>query len=592
MNEKKAYLNWPTYDDDLVNKAYIDYRLKNLKTSPNSGGESADITELNDKVNVLEKDITNLNNNKLNKTTYDSFIADEYTPTKDLIDSKIESYYQSDDPSLTWTSNIEKETHIGDIWYNSTTQKTYTYRKDDTTSPIQYYWQWQNVPIELLNNVNTKSTFYSGIIPTNYIAGDYWIIPLNCYNNSYNIIASSSGHYINEEIDIGDYILTITEVDEDGKILSSTLDIPSKSNYNIQQTIVVNDINIELISASDFILPDNCYGGTICVAINSNSEYNNLDWINRNDYTPTDKSESEYITTEKLDDIIIETNTKTISEINKLDTAIELKLSTIETTVSSNTSEIDANQAYVDESIKSINASLEIINNKITTTVSTSGGNNLLKNSVGFKNTNFWSIINDKIRQYYITQSNKVITISFKYKKIGTAESIITLHSSDTQFYTLLRLTEPIDNWNEFTYQYTSSVNTPYLEFNSIFEGIQDNDAEINGISGSKLLFDSGLIITDLMINYGDKQIWTPYTDEIYGKSHSLDSNGLDLIDLSSNKSLHLDSNSIDFLDSNASIGALFSKDMSMTDNIRINNSILIGDLTTYKLDDNNILEY
>ena len=105
------------------------------------------------------------------------------------IDGKIESFYQSEDPSLDWSTSVEKESHIGDIWYDTTTQKTYVYYKDESSSPSRFYWQWQNVPIELIDSVNGKSTIYSGVIPSNYKKGDYWIIPLNCYSNTSSLVS-------------------------------------------------------------------------------------------------------------------------------------------------------------------------------------------------------------------------------------------------------------------------------------------------------------------------------------------------------------------------------------------------------------------
>ena len=521
-----------------------------------------------------------------------SNINDVYNNLSLKIDGKIESYYQATDPSATWTSNVEKETHLGDIWYDTTTQKTYVYLKNDNVSPTIYYWQWQNVPIELINNVNSKSTFYSGIKPTNYKTGDYWIVPLMCYTNSYTATSNSTNYSVNEEIQIGPYTLTITKIDNEGHIVETDLNIPEKSNYDISSVYNIDDIDILISSVSDYPLPIGCNGGTICVAINDNTSYSNLDWINRNSYLPADKVENEYTNYDDLNNSIENTYQKTLAEIKQLDTAIKLEVSTLDQAIKENTDNINNNASEIAKTIKSIQSSIEVLNNKITSTVATSGGNNLLKNSVGFKNTDFWTISNNKIKQVYTTSKNKIITISFKYKKSTTAESSVKLYASDNQYYTLLLLNEEVTEWNDFTYQYNSTVNSPWLEFNSIFSSLQDSDAELNGISGSKLVFLDGLIITDLMINYGDKQIWTPYFDEVYGKSHSLDANGLELTDLSSYKKLKLTASNINLFDSNGNLGANFSKELSSTDNMRINNSILLGDYTIYKLDNNNILEY
>ena len=139
---------------------------------------------------------------------------------------------------------------------------------------------------------------------------------------------------------------------------------------------------------------------------------------------------------------------------------------------------------------------------------------------------------------------------------------------------------------------YITSVNNPVIRFNSIFNAVQDNDAEANGASGSKLIFNNGLIITDLMIGYGEKQPWTPYFDEVYGKTYNIDKYGFDMRDDQSNINMHLDTTSLDFKNADNIIESTFSKAETRTDNIYANNSINIGNLNIIKLDDDNILEY
>ena len=180
----RAYKNWPNYNDDLVNKIYVDLKVA-------EGDSSGDIEELKQQVaqntsNIAAntRDIVNVNTNKLDKDTYNTFKAEEYNPLVVKVDGKIQSFYQSTDPSESWTTSVEKETHVGDIWYNTTNQKTMVYYKDTSSSPTVYYWQWQNVPTELLNTIDNKATIYSGVVPSNYKTGDYWIIPLNCYSNT------------------------------------------------------------------------------------------------------------------------------------------------------------------------------------------------------------------------------------------------------------------------------------------------------------------------------------------------------------------------------------------------------------------------
>jgi hypothetical protein len=331
MNERKAYLNWPTYDDDLVNKAYIDYRLRNIKSS--SGGGSGDTSELEEKVTALDKQVQNLNTTKLNKNIYDKFINEEYNPLSQAVDAKIESYYQDSDPSTTWNSNVERETHIGDIWYDTTTQKTYVYYKDESVTPVVYYWVWQNVPTELIVKIDNKATIHTYSPPRKYSSGDYWIIPNNCFNNYVENLEIKRPFIVGETIPIGDYTLTTIEVDESGNILDYMTNIPLGSNYDISDVISNSDVSLNIVSYAQFELPQNCYGGTICLATNSNTEYDPLDWIARNSYIPSDKIERDLITKEIAKDLINETETKLSSDIQKLDDSVNLQVSRLDTTI-------------------------------------------------------------------------------------------------------------------------------------------------------------------------------------------------------------------------------------------------------------------
>ena len=95
----RAYKNWPNYDDDFVNKIYVDLKVA-------EGDSSGDIEELKQQVeqntsNIANntRDIVNVNTNKLDKDTYNTFKAEEYNPLVVKVDGKIQSFYQPTDPS-------------------------------------------------------------------------------------------------------------------------------------------------------------------------------------------------------------------------------------------------------------------------------------------------------------------------------------------------------------------------------------------------------------------------------------------------------------------------------------------------------------
>lgn len=614
-NVGRVYKNWPKYDDDLVNKAYVDEATKNIETS---GELEKQVNKNSQNINSISSDITNLRNEKLDSSIYEEFIAEEYNPLVNKINGKIESYYQSSDPSSNWSTSIEKETHVGDIWYDTSSQKTFVYYKDESTNPVSYSWKWQNVPIELLDSVNGKSTIYSGIVPTNYKKGEYWIIPLNCYTNSYSLTSQEGSFSVGMIIYIGKYELEVLTVDSNNKIDTYKINIPTKSNYSLAEIITDENITLNITSVSDFELPTDCYGGTTCVATTDSDTYNSSHWIKRNSYVPQDKAES-FVSKDYIRDEILQVTTTINKQINDLDDSVGVKFTTVEETIKGNKEELQdriggfentTNQSIkdlqlidgdlldkLDKDYKYLINELQMLNDRITGYIRSTGGNNLLRNAVGFKNDLYWKT--DKstyIEQEYRTYAGKVITINFRYKKIGEEDASVVLgyYSENTfvQVYEIFNKSSEVNEWSEVEFSYTSTVNNPVIRFNSFFTSTQDNDAEANGASGSKLVFDNGLIITDLMIGYGEKQPWTPYFDEVYGKTYTIDKYGFDMIEDSSSKKMHLDSNSIDFLDSSGTVEGVFSKAQTITDNINLNVSFNIGNLNMIKVDDDNIIEY
>lgn len=617
----KAYKNWPSYDDDLANKIYVDTVVEEFV-----GGDFSTIKQQviqnTQNINTNTNDITNLGNTKLDTSTYDTFKSTEYNPLVVKVDGKIESYYQSTDPSSDWITGIEKDTHVGDIWYDTITQKTFVYYRDTSTSPTSYHWQWQNVPIELIDSVNGKATLYSGVIPTNYVKGDYWIIPLDCYTNTYTLTSQSGEFSAGMIIQLGNYEFTIDTVNNDGSIATYHMNVPNTSNYDISQSITSENITVAISSASSFILPTNCYGGSIAVALQNGTSYNASDWINRNNDIPDDKASTYALHSDltnqvsewssnlyNLDSTVNKTindnydnlNGKISDNYNALDDKIDKNYDSLDNAIDNVDNKVDGLDLKYDDIINGptgVKAKLYELEDRIVAFIRGTGGNNLLRNAVGFRNRKYWTLVNSdtNIEQAYRTYPGKLITISMRYKKTGNSTVKISLgyylNNTFTEVYVLLNSSTTVNNWSELDFSYESSINNPVIRFNSVFDGVQDNDAEANGASGSKLVFTNGLIITDLMIGYGEKQPWTPYFDEVYGKTYNIDKDGFDIREAASDKNMHLDTNSIDFRDANNNVEAVFSKAETLSDNITSNNTINIGNLNIVKLDNNNILEY
>lgn len=559
-----------------------------------------------------------------------STVNDAYNDLTLKINGKIESYYQSTDPSTNWSTAAEKETHLGDIWYNTTNQKTFVYYKDSSTSPVTYKWQWQNVPIELIDSVNGKATIYSGVIPTNYKTGDYWIIPTNCFNNTYSIPEASEqiGNYtVGMNLKFGRYTLTVEDVDSNNKITSYHVDVPVHSNYSLADTIIDEDLTLTISSVSNFTLPNNCYGGSICIATSNGTSYNASHWIPRNDYVPSDLA-GRYSLAEDVNNYISELNNTIDSNYNTLDGKINGNYSSLDGKIDGNYNALDnkinSNYDTFDNQINGqqgvnkkidnvdtkydglingpdgVKADIQKLQDRLVANIRGTGGNNLLQNSVGFRQKLYWNEVNVNsvinIEQTYKTYPEQMVTIFFRYKTTDTNNIKVVLGkyigTTFSQVSELLNISSHDETWKDFSYTYKSSINNPVIRFNSTFIGQQDNDAESNGASGSKLIFNNGLVITDLMIGYGEKQPWTPYYNEVYGKTYNLDKYGFDTREAASGKYAHLDANSLDFRTNAGDIESEFSKASTKTDNIYIANSFNIGKLHMVKLDENNIIEY
>lgn len=559
-----------------------------------------------------------------------STVNDAYNDLTLKINGKIESYYQSTDPSTNWSTAAEKETHLGDIWYNTTNQKTFVYYKDSSTSPVTYKWQWQNVPIELIDSINGKATIYSGVIPTNYKTGDYWIIPTNCFNNTYSIPEASEqiGNYtVGMNLKFGRYTLVVDAVDSNNKITSYHVDVPEHSNYSLADTITDEDLTLTISSVSNFTLPNNCYGGSICIATSNGTSYDASHWIPRNDYVPSDLA-GRYSLAEDVNNYISELNNTIDSNYNTLDGKINGNYSSLDGKIDGNYNALDnkinSNYDTFDNQINGqqgvnkkidnvdtkydglingpdgVKADIQKLQDRLVANIRGTGGNNLLQNSVGFRQKLYWNEVNVdsviNIEQTYKTYPGQMVTIFFRYKTTNTNNVKVLLGkytgTTFSQISELLNISSHDETWKDFSYTYKSSINNPVIRFNSTFIGQQDNDAESNGASGSKLIFNNGLVITDLMIGYGEKQPWTPYYNEVYGKTYNLDKYGFDTREAASGKYAHLDANSLDFRTNAGDIESEFSKASTKTDNIYIANSFNIGKLHIVKLDENNIIEY
>ena len=151
---------------------------------------------------------------KASKYTDDSalndFINGTFTDTisdiQDQVDGKIEVWFQTSDPSTAWTTNVERQKHVGDMWYNSAANllRHYTVRlmgeRDPQTGTIQivhvYSWEIINdqkaldayaAASQAQDTADGKRTVFVAQ-PTasdSYDVGDLWV---NCNYNSNGVV--------------------------------------------------------------------------------------------------------------------------------------------------------------------------------------------------------------------------------------------------------------------------------------------------------------------------------------------------------------------------------------------------------------------
>lgn len=255
---------------------------------------------------------------------------------------------------------------------------------------------------------------------------------------------------------------------------------------------------------------------------------------------------------------------------------------------------LGASQQTADQQFQGM---VEISANNLTSVFKTSGGSNLLRNSVGYAGTDFWLTSgtittnqNDdmslsgsefiltgdaKLEQIYSTQPGTLYSIAFKYKHIvvGSANNVKVEIIGNGNTKTILNTTAAKNEWTTVTLDepYEATTNSPKI---------------VISCAG-----DDKLEITDLIISQGTNDVWSGYVDEVYGKKHQLDANGLRLYSETSNRSTNTTSTSYQLKDGSNVIGEL-TRERVYSQMGEFDQGTKIGRLRTVVLDNNNIIEY
>lgn len=94
-------------------------------------------------------------------------IEESLTGIQDQLDKKAETWYQSTDPSTSWTTDDAKKKHKGDLWYNTSNNQTFFWNGTK--------WDKQDVPTEVFDKIDGKSSIYVSK-PASYEERDLWIL--------------------------------------------------------------------------------------------------------------------------------------------------------------------------------------------------------------------------------------------------------------------------------------------------------------------------------------------------------------------------------------------------------------------------------
>lgn len=262
------------------------------------------------------------------------------------------------------------------------------------------------------------------------------------------------------------------------------------------------------------------------------------------------------------------------------------------------------------------------------------GGNNLIRNSVGYAETKYWEVIgNGTITTYQDSMLEDSTTSQSAIRIVSTSNSVTKLKQSGISV-------QPVQHSLSFKIIHKTGNNDVniYIEdgeniYNALIKKTIVNDeiveeqekrtvyntfeqfidCEFIPKTGSinVVIENDGtdeMIVSDLMLSIGTIQVWSQHKDEMYGKDFLFDPTGLLIYNSTSStpdiehkqhsKTSNLSFETIDYdNNNNAIITSKVSKEEVITDTIHIVDGIYLGAysspaMKTIRYDDNNIIEY
>lgn len=203
-SESGVWVKMPVPDavfDEIDGKAQI---FINTPTTPYSAGDLWFDSSTSDIMTCVKSretgDFTSSDWEKRNKYTDDTAVenfikntyAEDVEKIKEQLDQKIETWYQDEDPALSWTTvettawcdvngnkildvdgneillviESEKAMHEGDLWHTKTGNKEYIYQSG--------HWVESSIPDEVFDKIDGKASIYVTQPKPPYDVGDTW----------------------------------------------------------------------------------------------------------------------------------------------------------------------------------------------------------------------------------------------------------------------------------------------------------------------------------------------------------------------------------------------------------------------------------
>ena len=195
-------------------------------------------------------------------TALNNFVNGQFAQTianlGEQIDGKIETFFQTTDPSISWASLADAMAHEGDLWYNTSTQRLYRWVN---TSANNYSWQeiTNKDAIDALaaaaaaqDTADGKRRVFVATPSTPYDVGDLWLTGNKTNGQLFRCVtARATGSYrVSDWAEAVYYDNTKTTIDG-GMVTSGTVQLVSPLSESIVAGITGGENETSSTSAAN-----------------------------------------------------------------------------------------------------------------------------------------------------------------------------------------------------------------------------------------------------------------------------------------------------------------------------------------------------